>query len=242
MSIISDLEAARLLNGGCEGYLGCEVVEIKEQRPKLEDIPVVNEFPEVFPEELPGLPPDREIEFKIDLIPRTAPISKAPYRMAPSELNELKSQLQELLDKGYIRPSHSPWGAPILFVKKKDGSMRMCINYRELNKVTIKNKYPLPRIDDLFDQLQGASIFLKIDLRSGYHQLRIREADILKTTFITRYGHYEFVVRPFGLPNAPAAFVDLMNRVFKDYLDKFIVVFSMTFWSAHEQRKSMLSV
>ena len=130
MSIISDLEAARLLNGGCEGYLGCEVVEIKEQRPKLEDIPVVNEFPEVFPEELPGLPPDREIEFKIDLIPRTAPISKAPYRMAPSELNELKSQLQELLDKGYIRPSHLQWGAPAPFVKKKDGSMKMCIDYR----------------------------------------------------------------------------------------------------------------
>ena len=129
MSIISGLKIARLLNGGCEGYLASVVVEPEEQRPMLEDIPVVNEFLEVFSKELPGLPPDREIEFKIDLIPGTAPISKAPYRMAPSELKELKSQLQELLDKGYIRPSHSPWGAPVLFVKKKDGSMRMCIDY-----------------------------------------------------------------------------------------------------------------
>ena len=152
--------------------------------------------------------------FEIELIPGTAPISKTSYRMAPAELKELQSQLQELLDKKFKRPSHSPWGAPILFVKKKDGTMRMCIDYRELNKVTIKNRYPLPRIDDLFDQLQGASVFSKIDLRSGYHQLKVKETDIPKTAFRTRYGHYEFLVMSFALTNAPAAFMDLMNRVF----------------------------
>ncbi|NDK30177.1 reverse transcriptase family protein, partial [Nesterenkonia haasae] len=177
------------------------------------------------PEELPGLPPEREIEFCIDLEPGTKPISKAPYRMAPIELQELKTQLQELLDIGFIRPSTSPWGAPVLFVKKKDGSMRLCIDYRELNHVTIKNRYPLPRIDDLFDQLQGAKFFSKIDLRSGYHQLKIRTDDIPKTAFRTRYGHYEFLVMSFGLTNAPAAFMDMMNRVFKEYLDHFVVVF-----------------
>ena len=186
---------------------------------------VVREFPDVFPDVLPGLPPDRQLEFTIDLEPGAAPISKAPYRMAPKELGELKMQPQELLDLGFIRPSVSPWGAPVLFVKKKDGTLRMCIDYRELNKLTLKNKYPLPRIDDLFDQLKGASVFSKVDLRSGYHQLKIRPADIPKTAFRTRYGHYEFVVMPFGLTNAPAVFMDLMNRVFHPYLDKFILVF-----------------
>ncbi|KAL0534115.1 hypothetical protein IC582_028396 [Cucumis melo] len=145
--------------------------------------------------------------------------------MAPTELKELKVQLQELLDKGFIRPSVLPWGAPVLFVKKKDGSMRLCIDYRELNKVTVKNRYPLPRIDDLFDQLQVATVFSKINLRSGYHQLRIRDSDIPKTGFRSRYGHYKFIVMSFGLTNAPAVFMDLMNRVFQDFLDSFVIVF-----------------
>ncbi|KAG8488163.1 hypothetical protein CXB51_018403 [Gossypium anomalum] len=175
--------------------------------------------------ELPGLPPNREVEFVIDVLPGTAPISVAPYRMAPAELRELKTQLQELLDRGFIRPSMSPWGAPVLFVKKKDGSLRLCIDYRQLNKVTVKNKYPLPRIDDLFDQLKGAAVFSKIDLRSGYYQLKVKKCDVPKTAFRTRYGHYEFLVMPFGLTNAPAAFMDLMNRIFQSYLDRFVVVF-----------------
>ena len=145
--------------------------------------------------------------------------------MAPVELKELKLQLQELLEKRFIQPSVSPWGAPVLFVKKKNGTLRLCIDYRQLNKLTIKNKYPLPRIDDLFDQLKGASIFSKIGLRSGYHQLRIKDVDVHKTTFRTRYGHYEFLVMPFGLTNATAAFMDLMNRVFRPYVNQFAVVF-----------------
>ncbi|KAJ9189421.1 hypothetical protein P3X46_000717, partial [Hevea brasiliensis] len=180
------------------------VVDTRQAKPNLSDIPTVRDFPEVFPEELPGLPPEREVEFAIETLPGTAPISIAPYRMAPTELRELKTQLQELLDKGFIRPSVSPWGAPVLFVKKKDGTLRLCIDYRQLNKVTVKNKYPLPRIDDLFDQLKGAGVFSKIDLRSGYHQLRVKDVDVPKTAFRTRYGHYEFLVMPFGLTNAPA--------------------------------------
>ena len=165
------------------------------------------------------------MEFRIDLVPGAAPVAKAPYRLAPSEMQELSKQLEELLEKGFIRPSSSPWGAPILFVKKKDVSMRMCIDYRELNKLTIKNKYPLPRIDDLFDQLQGTAWFSKIDLRSGYHQLKVREEDVHKTAFRTRYGHFEFIVMPFGLTNAPAAFMDLMNRVCRPMLDRSVIVF-----------------
>ncbi|GKE26674.1 putative reverse transcriptase domain-containing protein [Tanacetum coccineum] len=172
----------------------------------------VQDFPEVFPEDLSGIPPTRQVEFQIDLIPGAAPVARAPYRLALSEMKELSGQLKELSDKGFIRPNFSPWGAPVLFVRKKDGSFWMCIDYRELNKLTMKNRYPLPRIDDLFDQLQGSSVYSKIDLRSGYHQLRVHEEDILKTTFRTRYGHYEFQVMPFGLTNAPAVFMDLMNR------------------------------
>ncbi|GJZ41344.1 putative reverse transcriptase domain-containing protein, partial [Tanacetum coccineum] len=199
--------------------------EDKSERKQIEDVPIVRDFPEVFPEDLPGLPPARPVEFQIDLIPGAAPIARAPYRLAPSKMKELSEQLQELSDKGFIRPSSSPWGAPVLFVKKKDRSFRMCIDYRELNKLTVKNCYPLPRIDDLFDQLQGSSIYSKIDLRSGYHQLRVREQDIPKTEFQTRYGYYEFQVMPFELTNAPAVFMDLINRVCKPYLDKFVIVF-----------------
>ncbi|GJZ97107.1 putative reverse transcriptase domain-containing protein [Tanacetum coccineum] len=180
--------------------------EDKSNGKRLEDVPIVQDFPEVFLE-----------DFWVS--------ARAPYRLAPSEMKELSDQLQELSDKGFIRPSSSPWGAPVLFVKKKDGSFRMCIDYQELNKLTVKNRYPLPRIDDLFDQLQGSSVYSKIDLRSGYHQLRVREEDILKTAFKTRYGHYEFQVMPFILTNAPAVFMDLMNRVCKPYLDKFMIVF-----------------
>ncbi|WVZ75620.1 LOW QUALITY PROTEIN: hypothetical protein U9M48_023657, partial [Paspalum notatum var. saurae] len=184
-------------------------------------IPVVCDFPDVFPEELPGLPLDRDVEFKIDLIPGTAPVSRRPYRMAPDELKELKTQLQEQLDKGFIRPSSSPWGCPALFVEKKDqGGKRLCVDYRPLNVVTIKNKYPLPHIDILFDQLAGAKVFSKIDLRSGYFQIKIREEDITKTAFSTRYGLYEYLVMSFGLTNAPAFFMYMMNS-----LDKFVVVF-----------------
>ncbi|GJT01341.1 putative reverse transcriptase domain-containing protein [Tanacetum coccineum] len=194
-------------------------IEDKSERKQLEDVPIVQDFPEVFPEDLPGLPPTRQVEFQIDLVPGAAPVARAPYRLAPSEMKELSEQLKELSDKGFIRPSSSPWGAPVLFVKKKDGSFRMCIDYRELNKLTVKNRYPLPRIDDLFDQLQGSSVYSKIDLRSGYHQLRVREEDIPKTAFRTRYGHYEFQVMPFGLTNAPAVFMDLMNRFLGHVID-----------------------
>ncbi|EXB73268.1 Transposon Ty3-I Gag-Pol polyprotein [Morus notabilis] len=203
------------------------------------EVPVVDEYADVFPDELPGLPPDREIEFCIDLLPETAPISIAPYRMASAEMKELRKQLGELAEKGFIRNNTSPWGTPVLFAKKHDGSFRLCIDYRQLNRVTVKNKYPLPRIDELFDQLGGSRYYSKIDLRSGYHQLKIREDDIPKTAFRTRYGHYEFLVMPFGLTNAPAAFMDLMNRVFRPYLDHFVIiddilVYSKT-WEEHEQ-------
>ena len=222
--MISALHASRLMQQGCEGYLAY-LLNPSGSTTSLQDIPVVSEYPDVFPEELPGLPPEREIDFPIELVPGTAPISRAPYRMSASELAELKKQLAELLDKGFIRPSASPWGAPVLFVKKKDGSLRLCIDYRQLNQMTVKNRYPLPRIDDLFDQLQGAAVFSKIDLRSGYYQLRVRPEDVPKTAFRTRYGHFEFLVMPFGLTNAPAAFMDLMNRVFQPYLDRFVIVF-----------------
>ncbi|GJW55213.1 putative reverse transcriptase domain-containing protein [Tanacetum coccineum] len=228
LNIISCTKAQKYMEKGFPIFLAhvtAKEVEDKSEKKRLEDVPIVQDFPEVFPEDLPGLPPTRQVEFQIDLVPGAAPVARAPYRLAPSEMKELSEQLKELSDKGFIRPSSSPWGAPVLFVKKKDGSFRMCIDYRELNKLTVKNRYPLPRIDDLFDQLQGSSVYSKIDLRSGYHQLRVREEDIPKTAFRTRYGHYEFQVMPFGLTNAPAVFMDLMNRVCKPYLDKFVIVF-----------------
>ncbi|GJY89145.1 putative reverse transcriptase domain-containing protein [Tanacetum coccineum] len=192
---------------------------------KQEEIVVVRDFPKVFPDDLSRLPPIREIEFWIELTPRAMPVAKSLYRLAPSELEELSGQLKELQDKGFIRPSLSPYGAPVLFVNKKDGSFRMCIDYRELNKLTVKNCYPLPRIDDLFDQLQRSQCFSKIDLRSGYHQLRVHEYGIPKTAFRTRYGNFEFTIMPFGLTNAPTIFMDLMNKVCRPYLDKFMIVF-----------------
>ena len=197
------------------------VTAVKEIR----DIPVVCEFPDVFPEDLPGLPPDRDVQFNIELQPGTAPISRRAYRMPPKELVELKTQLQELIEKGFIQPSSSPWGCPAIFVKKKDETLRLCVDYRPLNEVTIKNKYPLPRIDLLFDQLAGAKVFSKIDLRSGYHQIKIKPEDIPKTAFTTRYGLYEYLVMSFGLTNALAHFMYLMNSVFMPELDKFVVVF-----------------
>ena len=211
--MISATTARTMVRKGCEAYLDY-VIDTEKARPSVSNIPTVSDFLDVFPEEFPGLPPQREIEFAIDVVPGATPASITPYRMAPVELKELKLQLQELLEKGFIRPSVSPWGAPVLFVKKKDGTLRLCIDYRQLNKLTIKNKYPLPKIDDLFDQLKGASIFSKIDLRSGYHKLRIKDVDVHKTVFRMQYGHYEFLVMPFGLTNAPAAFMDLINRVF----------------------------
>ncbi|GJT28283.1 putative reverse transcriptase domain-containing protein [Tanacetum coccineum] len=200
LTVISCSKAQEYMAKGCQVFLAqisAKKKEDKSERKQIEDVPIVRDFPEVFPEDLPGLPPTRPVEFQIDLIPGAAPVARAPYRLAPSEMKELSEQLQELSDKGFIRPSSSPWGAPVLFVKKKDGSFRMCIDYRELNKLTVKNRYPLPRIDDLFDQLQGSSIYSKIDLRSGYHQLKVRE------TF--QRQHFELVCKP--------------------YLDKFVIVF-----------------
>ncbi|GJZ04565.1 putative reverse transcriptase domain-containing protein [Tanacetum coccineum] len=184
LTVISCSKAQEYMAKGCQVFLAqisAKKEEDKSEGKQLKDVPTVRDFPEVFPEDLPGLPPARPVEFQIDLIPGAAPVARAPYRLAPSEMKELSEQLQELSDKGFIRPSSSPWGAPVLFVKKKDGSFRMCIDYRELNKLTVKNH-----------------------LRSGYHQLRVREQDIPKTAFQTRYGHYEFQVMPFGLTNAPA--------------------------------------
>jgi hypothetical protein len=195
-----------------------------EARP-TDGIRVVSEFPDFFPDDLPGMPPDRNIEFSIDLLPGTAPSAKRPYRMATVDHEEVKKIVDELLAKGYIRRSFSPWAFPVLLVEKKDGAKRMCVDYRDLNAVTIKNKHPLPHIEDLFDQLQGACVFSKIDLRSGYHQLKIRPKDISKKAFTCKYGLYEYTVMSFGLTNAPAFFMHLMNKVFMDYLDTFVVIF-----------------
>jgi hypothetical protein len=192
---------------------------------KLEDIRVACEFLDVFSEDLPGMPLDQDVEFTIELQPDVAPISRQLYKMTPKELAELKTQLKELLNKGYIHLSSSPWGYPALFVKKKDQSLRLCIYYRPLNVVTIKNKYPLPCIDILFDHLTDIKIFSKVDLCLGYHQIKIRPEDVHKTAFSTRYGLYEYLVMSFGLTNAPTHFIYLMNSVFMLELDKFVVVF-----------------
>jgi hypothetical protein len=213
-----------VLSGPRKGSCHQVTTHIEEVKP-LAAINVVSDLPDVFPEELPGMPPERKVEFAIELISGTVPISKRAYRVSGPELVELKKQIDELSEKGYIRSSTKPWATPVLFVEKKDGTKRMCIDYRSLNEVTIKNKYPLPRIEDLFDQLRGASVFSKIDLMSAYHQLRIRPSDIPKTSFITKYGLYEFTVMSFGLTNVLDYFMYLMNSVFMDYLDKFVVVF-----------------
>jgi hypothetical protein len=224
LRFVSSLQLQKSMRKGCKLYAILALNE-KGVEEGLEHLPVVKEFADVFPEELPGMPPERELEFTIDLKPGTEPIARMPYRMSTPELQELKMQLKELLDLGLIRPSVSPWGAPVIFIRKKDRLSRLCIDYRQLNKATIKNQYPLPRIDDLFDKMKGATVFSKIDLRSGYHQLRIKEDEIPKTTFKTRFGHYEFTFLPFGLTNAPGVFMSLMNGVFREYLDKFVQVF-----------------
>jgi hypothetical protein len=210
---------------GCPLYAIQVLKTIEGDKPSLDDNPILREYRDVFLEEVQGFPPRRDMDFSIELAPGAVPVSRTPYQMRTPELVEIKLQLKEMMDKGYVQPSMSPWGAPVLFVKKKDGTLRLCIDYRKLNKVTIKNKYPLPRIDELFNQLGGASIFSKIDLRSGYHQVRIKGEDIHKIAFRMRYGHYEFVVVPFGLTNAPATFMCLMNNVLSKFLDKFVLVF-----------------
>jgi hypothetical protein len=211
----------------------------------LEDIPMVCEFSDVFPEDLPGMPLDQNVEFTIELQPDMAPISRRPYKMTPKELAELKVQLKELLDKGYIRPSSLPWGYPALFVKKKDQSIRLCVDYRPLNVVTIKNKYSLPRIDILFHQLIDAKVFSKVDLYSGYHQMKIHLKDVPKIAFSTRYGLYDYLIMLFGLTNAHAHFMYLMNSVFMLELDKFVMVYIddiLIYFKNEEQHEKHLRI
>ncbi|XP_058784020.1 uncharacterized protein LOC131658779 [Vicia villosa] len=204
--LVSSKQVRQLLTEEVEMFSLMATLSIENQN-IIDELPVVCEFPEVFPDEILDVPPETGIEFTIDLVP------------------ELKKQLEDLLEKKFVRPSVSPWGAPLLLVKKKDGSMRLCVDYKQLNKVTIKNKYPLPRIDDLMDQLVGASVFSKIDLRSGYHQIKVKDEDVQKTAFRIRYGNYEYSVMPFGVTNAPGVFMEYMNRIFHEYLDQFVVVF-----------------
>ncbi|GJZ70489.1 putative reverse transcriptase domain-containing protein [Tanacetum coccineum] len=203
----------------------CHGKVVRIPLPNGEILRFLGERPEQKVRHLMRLPPSREIKFRIDLIPGAMPVAKSPYRLAPTKMKELSNQLKELQDNDFILPSSSPWGALVLFVKKKDRSFMMCIDYRELNKLTIKNCYLLPKIDDLFNQLQISQYFSKIDLRSGYHQLRVHKDDIPNTAFRTRYRHFKFTVMPFGLTNAPTVFMDLMNRVCRPYQDKFVIVF-----------------
>nr|GEW14387.1 putative reverse transcriptase domain-containing protein [Tanacetum cinerariifolium] len=223
--IFGDLDKPEFVYQNSQLGLLASIMDTSLDGPSLKTHPVVRDFSDVFLEELSRIPHECEVEFGIELVSGTQPISKAPYHMALIELKELKEQLQELLNLGFIRLSVTPWGAHVLFLKKKDGSMRLCINYRKLNCVTIRNRYSLPRIDDLLDQLQDAKFFSKIDLRSSYHRLRVKKQDIPKTGFRTRDGHYEFLVMLFGLTNDLAVFMDLMNRIFHEYLDKFVSVF-----------------
>ncbi|MCW2743449.1 MAG: uncharacterized protein JWR45_3871 [Blastococcus sp.] len=217
-----------------------------QQNPSGAALDLLREYKDVFPDQLPrGLPPRRDVDHAIELVPGATPPSRPAYRLSNTELDELKKQLAELTEQGFIRPSKSPYGAPVLFVKKKDGTMRMCIDYRALNKVTIKNKYPLPYIDELLDRLHGSTLYSKLDLRSGYYQQRIRPEDVEKTAFRTRYGHFEFLVLPFGLTNAPATFMHLMHSIFRPYLDAFVIVFLddiLIYSKTEEEHKQHLRV
>jgi hypothetical protein len=221
---ISAMQLNKCYRKGCQLF----AYHVKETpKDKVSDFGyhvVPKDFEDVF-QEVPGLPPKRYIDLSVNFMPGAAPVSKAPYRMSTLELKELQLQHEDLLNKGYICPSMSPWGALVLFVKKKDRMLRLCIDFRQLNNVIVKNKYALPSIDELFDQLKDAKIFSKIDPRSRYHQVRIKDEDIIKTAFRTRYGHYEFIVVLFEISNTPVVFMCLMNGVFMDYLDKFVIVF-----------------
>jgi len=222
LELISSNQVAKEIEAGATCYMIVAHAEKMSTAEKINRVPVVDEYANVFSDEIPELPPSRDVDFSIDLIPGVGPVSMPPYKMAPAEL---KKQIEDLLKKKFIRPSASPWGAPVLLVKKKDGSSRLCVDYRQLNKLTIKNKLSLPRIDDLLDQLRGATVFSKIDLRFRYHQILVRPEDVQKTTFRSCYGHHEYVVMPFGVTNAPAIFMDYMNRIFRLYLEQFVVVF-----------------
>ena len=211
-------------NGQLMGWLASLTLE-DEVRQDVSLPQVVCEYEYIFLDELPGLPPYRDVDFAIELHLGTSPISMTLHRMGPVESQELKVQVQEFWDKGFIKLSTSPLGAPVLFSKKRDKTLWLFIDYRQLNRDTIKNRYPLSRIDDFFDQLRGARVYSKIDLCTGYHQLRVRKADIPKMSFRMQYGHFEFTVMLFKLTNAPVAFMDLMHRVFQPYLDRFVVVF-----------------
>ena len=214
LELISTQGAIHEVEAGATCFMIVAHAEKNNTAEKINVILVVEEYAYVFPDEIPELPSSRDVDFTIDLIPGVGPISMARYRMAPTELAELKKQIEYLHEKKFIRPRASPWEAPVLLVKKKDGSSRLCVDYRQLNKLTIKNKYPLPRIDDLLDQLRGAAVFSKIDLRSRYHQILVKPKDVQKTTFRSRYGHYEYVVMSFGVTNAPPIFMDYMNKIF----------------------------
>ena len=222
--LMSSQQVDQAIQEGSQCFFILTQLSIEKEGGHLETT-TVREFSDVFPEEVLGLAPSREIEFSIDLVLGAGSVSIALYRMAPAELTELKKQIEELLEKQFIRPSVSPWGASVLLVKKKNGSSKLCVDYRQLNKITIKNKYPLPRIDDLMDQLHSAAVFSKIDLRSGYHQIRVKSDDVQKTAFQSRYGHYEYVVMPFGVTNAPTLFMDYMNRIFRPFL---VITLSLT--------------
>jgi hypothetical protein len=228
--VLSHLQMKRPIKKSNEVFMvylnGVQMNEVKGSNVDKMDVKVfLDEFKDVFSDDLKDLAPKREVDHAIDLVADAAPIARAPYRHSLAQQSELENQLNDLLSKGNIRPSKSLWGAPILFVKKKDGSLRLCVDYRGLNKLTIKNKYPLPRVDDLFDHLHGSKIFSKINLKSGYNQIRIKEYDIEKTGFRSKLDHYEYVVMPFGLINALAAFMTLMNSLFIKKLGKFVFVF-----------------